>query len=185
MGPASCPYPMEKEIDSRVDDLDSCPNVKPDSHPLTPFQVSEGCPSEKRDEKTAVGGLSVQGISGRYIRKFSTKFARLEGKKLERGLADAPKKLGHFQHRVQNSCRQKSADPVSLSLDLEAGFKKEPSQNIHQVLHEAEERMYQKKLLSAKIYAAPSLLRSKKYFPGRAAKPQKISTPWRTWPSRG
>jgi len=52
--------------------------------------------------------------------------------------------------RIRLACKQASQDPVKLSVALGVVTKEDPSQDIQDVLKEAEERMYKSKLLESK-----------------------------------
>lgn len=56
--------------------------------------------------------------------------------------------------RIKFACLNASKDPVHLSIALGAVTKESPSQNIQEVLREAEERMYRSKLLESKSLRA-------------------------------
>jgi len=61
--------------------------------------------------------------------------------------------------RIKLVCRQASQDPVKVSIALGAVTKEDPSQDIQEILKEAEERMYRSKLLESK-YVRDSILSS-------------------------
>jgi diguanylate cyclase (GGDEF)-like protein len=52
--------------------------------------------------------------------------------------------------RIKITCSEASQGPVKFSMALGAGTKDDPSQNIQEILKEAEERMYRNKLLESK-----------------------------------
>ena len=61
--------------------------------------------------------------------------------------------------RIKLACRQASQDPVKVSIALGAVTKEDPSQDLQEILKEAEERMYRSKLLESK-YVRDSILSS-------------------------
>jgi len=56
--------------------------------------------------------------------------------------------------RIRNACQQANSGPIQLSMAMGAVTKEDPSQNIQEVLREAEERMYRNKLLESKSVRA-------------------------------
>lgn len=56
--------------------------------------------------------------------------------------------------RIRSACQQANSGPIQLSIALGAVTKEDPSQNIQEILKEAEERMYRNKLLESKSVRA-------------------------------
>jgi diguanylate cyclase (GGDEF)-like protein/PAS domain S-box-containing protein len=61
--------------------------------------------------------------------------------------------------RIKLVCRQAGQDPVQVSIALGAVTKEDPSQDIQEILKEAEQRMYRSKLLESK-YVRDSIISS-------------------------